>query len=186
MSPHTAYRRVGYLAKPHGVKGAFTVFLETDFSGWLARQTRIYADIDGEMTCWQVTSARNQHAKFIMTVDALKDRNDVEARRGVGLFVTEEDARAVADDPDFFYNSDLVGLDLVDAESEEVYGRVVSVMEMPAQNLLEIERSQGRPFFFPFTKPLIDDVDMAAGAIRVRMVPGLMECNEPSSEDKRG
>ena len=176
---------MGYLAKPHGIKGAFTVFLESDFPDWLARQKKIYAEIDGKMRCWLIASARNQHAKFIMTVDALKTRNDVEARRGVALFVTEEDAREAGNDPDFFYNSDLVGLTLVDGKSGEAYGKVIAVLEMPAQNLLEVERPEGKTFLFPFTKPLVEEVDVAAGAIRVQMPEGLVDCNEPSP-DKPG
>ena len=154
------------------------VFLESDFPEWLAERARLFAEIDGQMIPWRVTSSRLRQSGLIMSVDALKTRNDVEAARGTPLYVTEQEARDAVDDPDYFFNSDLVGLAMLDARDSLDYGRVVSVVEMPAQNLLEVERTGGATFLFPFTKALIEEIDLETGVIRVRMPDGLMECNE--------
>ena len=133
------------------------------------------------MVSWTVISSRLRQTKLIMAVDALKTRNEVEAARGTPLFVTEAEARALIDDPDYFYNSDLVGLRVCDVRNDEHYGRVISVVEMPGQHLLEVERDKGKTYLFPFTKGLVKAVDLETGCIRVRMPEGLMDCNEPSS-----
>ena len=171
----TAYRCIGKVQKPHGIRGEFFVFLESDFPRWVASRKTLHALLDGELVTWSVTSTRFHHGRLLMKVDGLPGRNEVEAARDVALYVAEEEAREASEDPDYFYNSDLIGLSVRDHTSDKVYGSVVDVIEMPAQNLLEVEADAGNRFLVPFIAAMIEDVDLDTETIRVNLPEGLAE-----------
>ncbi|MDJ0842439.1 MAG: ribosome maturation factor RimM [Acidobacteriota bacterium] len=172
------YRHIGSVQKPHGLKGEFTVFLESDLPDWVAERKTIYAEITGEAVPWAVKSSRFHQGRLLMKVDGLPGRNEVEAARGTPLYVDEEEARAALTDPDFFYNSDLIGMAVVDTETGTNHGTVRDVIEMPAQNLLEVERSDKSAFLVPFTKAIILEVDHDADVIRAAMPEGLADIQD--------
>lgn len=180
------YRKVGAVAKAHGIRGEFQVFLESDFPDWVAEQKRLFAEVNGEIVAWSVISSRLRQKKLIISVDAITDRNQAEAAAGTPLFVTEEEARQAVKDPDYFYNSDLVGLSMIRDLEDEPCGEVIAVVEMPGRNLLEVKRPNNKTFLFPFTKPLIKEISLEEGVIRVHMPDGLMEANEEASHGSAG
>ena len=176
-SPGEDYRQIGKVLKPHGLRGEFFLFLESDFPQWLAEQTRFFVPSENGMKPWSVERSRFHQGRLILKVDCLTCREDVDAARDTPLFVPETDAREVSQDPDYFFNSDLVGLNLIDREGGQDYGRVIAVYEMPAQNLLEVTRTGGKSYLFPFTRELVGHIDLEAETIEVTMPEGLMDCN---------
>jgi 16S rRNA processing protein RimM len=173
------YCRIGHVLKPHGTKGEFVLFLESDFPEWVAARDQLWVCAGSGMACWQVQSTRFAGARLLVKVDALDSREAVEAARGTELFVPDDEARAAIEDPDYFFNSDLVGLDL--REKERHYGKVRNVIEMPAQNLLEVETEAGGTFLFPFVNALVDAIDLDAGTLWVKMPEGLMDVDKSGS-----
>lgn len=169
------YRHVGTVAKPHGLRGAFHLFMESDFPDWLAARSCFYADVGNKLVSWKVLEARFQNTRLILRVDGLPGRNEVEAARGTHFYVPEAEARQALVDPDFFFNSDLVGLNLVDETDSTCYGQVCSVIDMPGQNLLEVAEKRGKTFLFPFSQNLVKQVDLQKGELRVIMPEGLTD-----------
>ena len=168
-------RTVGRVGKPHGIRGEFAVYLESDDPDWLAGQTSFQAQTPAGLQTWRVTSARFHGAKLLLTVDAVANRDQAEAFRGTPLLLPDALVRDHLSEPDYFLNSDLVGLLVVDGGSGETHGRVRDVFEMPAQNLLEIEREDGTTFLVPFTKPIIGEVNDSR--LVVHLPEGLVDCN---------
>ncbi len=179
MGDDQEYRKIGSVLKPHGVGGEFVVFLESDFPEWLARRECVWAAVAGEMAQWPIEGARLHQGKLLLKTSALDSREAVEEARGVALFVPEREARAVVADPDSFFNSDLVGMKVVNAVDQAVLGQVGAVIEMPAQNLLETVKPDGGSFLIPFVKPMIARVDEKAGVIEALLPEGLIDCNDP-------
>ena len=182
MNDEQAFRVVGKVLKAHGLRGEFILYLESDFPEWLMAQPRLFAEVDGGMLPWRILRAREHKGQLIMQVDGLADRTAVEAARDTVLYLPESEARAASDDPDFFFNSDLVGLTVMD--EAQTYGTVALVIEKPGQNLLEVSRPDGGTFLFPFAKNLIADIDLEQGHIRVHMPEGLVDCNRPDPTDR--
>ncbi len=181
-SSQEEYRKVGSVSKAHGIRGEFQVYLESDFPDWVAERKVFFALVDGDYVEWSVISSRLRQKKLVVAVNAIHNRNEAEAAYGTDLFVPEAEAREASSDPDYFYNSDLVGLEMIRATNDESCGKVISVVEMPAQNLLEVERPNGKVFLFPFTKPLIKEISLEKGAIFVLLPEGLMEANEEEAK----
>ena len=104
--------------------------------------------------------------------EELGDRNAAEAARGIVLHATLP-ADASPEDPEEFYDHQLVGLQAVTTDGEPV-GEVASVAHTAAQDLLVIVRDDGTEVLVPFVEALVPVVDVAAGRLEVADRPGLL------------
>ncbi|WP_372781006.1 ribosome maturation factor RimM [Phenylobacterium sp.] len=89
----------------------------------------------------------------------IETRDQAEAARGLRLYIP----RAVLpppDDEDEFYVADLVGLSVVSPDGAPL-GRVRSVRDFGAGDLLEIEPPAGESWWLPFTKEAVPEVSIS-------------------------
>jgi 16S rRNA processing protein RimM len=93
-----------------------------------------------------------------VTLKGVDDRDAAVALRGVELYVSREQLPKLVQEDDFYY-ADLIGLKVVSAEGERL-GDVTAVHNFGAGDLLEINGS-----FYPFTKQVVPQVDMAGGQL---------------------
>ena len=83
--------------------------------------------------------------------------------KGAEIFARRDQLPPPADDE--FYYDDLIGLEAVDAEGAPI-GRVVSLMNYGAGDVLEIAPAQGgETLLLPFSKRVAPRIDFDAGRI---------------------
>lgn len=99
-------------------------------------------------------------------------REEAEALRGVRLFADRDKLPSLPDDE--FYHADLIGLTVLDTGGT-VIGRVSSVQNHGAGDLLEIQRKGKGNALLPFTVAMVPTVDVAAGRIIADPPEGLFE-----------
>jgi 16S rRNA processing protein RimM len=87
------------------------------------------------------------------------------------------------DDPDEFYDHQLVGLAAEDPDGRRL-GEVAAVLH-GAQDLLQIRTTDGRDALVPFVAALVPDVDLAAGRVVVADRPGLVTPFPDEADDRR-
>jgi 16S rRNA processing protein RimM len=170
--PDGAVVAVGRIGKAHGVRGDAFVEPWTDapeerFSPG-SRLTTEPAD-RGPLT---VESARNHSGKLVVHFAGLEDRNAVEALRGTVLLVPTA-ARPVIEDPDEFYDTDLIGLAVRTVQGRQL-GPVIDVLHSPAGSLLAID-VDGREVLVPFRTEFVPTVDLASGVAEIDPPDGLLE-----------
>lgn len=179
----SSYRLVGRVLRPHGIRGEFIVYLESDFPEWLAKRHQFFIEDHNEMIPWPVEHARFDGKRLIIKVAPLTDRSTVESHRDTLLYLPEDEASQVAADPDFFFNSDLVGCEVYDSAEDRMIGVVQAVLERPAQNILEVNRDPAPPLLIPFVQPIVGDISQ--GRIEVQLPKGLEACfDAPVSTEK--
>ena len=88
------------------------------------------------------------------------------------ILLLDTDADKLPDEPDAWYDHQLVGLKVL-RDGTEV-GEVVRVDHLPAQDLLII-KSGDREVMLPFVKALVPSLDIKAGTITVTPPIGLFE-----------
>ncbi len=76
------------------------------------------------------------------------------------------------DDPEEYYDHQLVGLAAFDLEGEPL-GEVTGLVH-GAQDLLTIRTPEGRDALVPFVKALVPEVDLAARRVVIDDRPGLV------------
>ena len=168
---------VGRIGKPHGIRGEVTVDVRTDEpERRYAVGTRLRAEAPREAAgrpgVLTVTSTRWHRGVLLARFEELPDRDAAEAARGTVLHVSV-DADARPDDPDEYYDHQLVGLAAVDLDGTPL-GEVTALVHGGAQDLLTVRTVDGREALVPFVSALVPEVDLAAGRVVIADRPGLV------------
>lgn len=151
---------VGRVAGAFGVKGELRLTAYTDDPEALAR----YRDLkraDGSPAL-TLSGGRAQKGALITRAKEVATREDAEALRGLELYVPR--AALPPPDEDEFYFADLIGLRAVTADGAEL-GRVKSVQNFGAGDLLEISPETGPSWWLPFTREAVPEVRIAEGTV---------------------
>jgi 16S rRNA processing protein RimM len=184
---HRSQLRVGRLTKAHGLKGALKIELYTD-----EPDKRF---VPGATFSLQVPEESPWHGKPL-TLTELRWYNGT----AVGFFVDVEDrsqaetlARAILwidvdtelspDEPDAWYDHQLVGLTVV--RDGKPVGTVSRVDHCPAQDLLVVATDNGE-VMVPFVAAIVPAVDIVAKTVTVTPPGGLFEeldDDEPDGEE---
>lgn len=168
---------VGRIGKPHGIRGEVTVDVRTDepdrrFAPGTTIRAEAPAGADRRPSALTVSRARWHQGTLLVTFEELADRNAAEAVRGTLLHATLG-RDEVPEDPDEYYDHQLVGLDVVDLDGTPL-GTVSGLVHGSAQDLLTVRTPDGRDALVPFVTALVPEVDLAAGRLVVADRPGLV------------
>lgn len=159
---------VGRIGRAHGIRGEVNVDIRTDEpERRLAPGSSV---VCGDRTL-TVATARPHSGRWVVRFTEVPDRTAAEALHGRTLEV-EVDPLDTPEDPEEFYDHQLVGLEACTADG--VVGIVTAVLHLPAQDLLSID-ADGRELLVPFVVDLVPEVDLVARRLLIADVPGLLD-----------
>ena len=166
---------VGRVGKAHGIRGDAFVEPWTDAPDERFSPGSRLTTEPAERGPLTVESARNHSGKLVVHFAGVQDRNAVEALRGTVLLVPAA-ARPVIEDPDEFYDTDLIGLAVRTVQGRQL-GPVTDVLHSPAGSLLAVALTAegGREVLVPFRTEFVPTVDLAAGIAEIDPPDGLLE-----------
>lgn len=169
--------RVGFVYRPHGVRGEVKVNPEfTDDPTQFETFDVLYVGTrPDDARAFAVASVRYQETKrgvtVILRLDAVNSREAAERITKADVFVPE-DALDLDDDEVFIH--DLIGMDVVTEEGETI-GTVGNLLELPGHDVLVVTRPRASEALIPAVEDFVVDVDIDAGRIVVRVIDGLLE-----------
>ena len=168
---------VGVIGAPHGVRGEVRVKSYTNQPMSLADYAALWTG-DGRR-CLKIATARLlKEDMLVVRFEGLADRDAAQLLTNTQVFVARDDLPPA--DTDEFYHADLVGLRAEDEQGLDV-GRVVSLQNFGAGDLLEIAPASGETFFVPFTRAFVPVVDIAGG--RIGLAEGALSDDPELDED---
>jgi 16S rRNA processing protein RimM len=118
-----------------------------------------------------VATVRDHNGTLLLGFEEVLDRTAAEALRGALL---EADVPEEVDEPDAWYDHQLVGLRALDPAGGDL-GEVVAVEHLPAQDLLVVRRPEGARRMVPFVAAIVPSVDVPGGTLVVDAPPGLLD-----------
>lgn len=174
---------VARIKRPHGVRGELAVEALTDEpDAILAPGRRVFQGTkDGELFVdprtkapreLHVTGLRPVKDGWLLTLEEIADRTEAEKWNGRTLLAPLEEL-SEPDEGEVFAH-ELVGMTLIDAESDEVLGEVIEFYDLPQGLLIEFRGPKG-VHSLPFVEEFVDEVDREARRIVVRPPDGLIE-----------
>lgn len=168
---------VGTCGPPHGVRGEIKVIPETDDPERLADLGRVFLGPSPDRVRERaIESVRFQPTKrgivALVTFPGLRDRDDAEALRGLGVYAAEADLPALEEGEVFLH--DLIGLAVVTEDGEAV-GTVQDVLTGGAQNLLLVQRPGKPDALVPDVDEIVTAIDLDAERITLRPPEGLLD-----------
>lgn len=161
---------LGRLVAPYGVKGWLHLHpFGDDPESWRG-MSRWYLGKAAEGTEWSdfaLDTIKAHGDGWTVKFMGIDDRGGAEALVGRFVAVPREELPGTGSDE--YYWADLIGLRVIN-ESSVMLGTVISLIETGANDVLVVRDGEGKAAkerLLPFIDPVLQQVDVAAGTIRV-------------------
>ena len=164
---------IGRIGRPHGVQGLVTVTVRTDDPQLRFASGAALLTDPPERGPLVVAQARAHGGRLLLSFAGVDDRTGAERLRGTVL-LAEVDPLASPEDPEEFYDHQLIGLDVIGRAGASI-GTVVEVLHLPGQDVLAVARPAGGEVLVPFVTAMVPEVDLVGGRVLIDPPPGLLE-----------
>ena len=160
----------GKIVTTHGIRGEVKVMPWTDSPDVLCDFKTLYLK-NGEKSL-KVLSARVQKNMVLLKLDGydlieksreligsvlFADRNDFNLKEGA-VFI-----------------QDLIGLEVIDIDTQKNYGKITDVSPTGANDVFHIKGDDGKMKYLPHIKSMVIDIDLEKGIVLARPLEGLFD-----------
>lgn len=162
----------GKIIKPHGIRGEVSVESYVDspslFCGEVFLQTgkkkpKVYTS----------TGQRTHQNRTLVLFKEVSDRNTAEELRGSIILIPK--SQLSEPDPGEVYFHDLIGLEVLEADSFENIGIITDISLNSGQEIWFIESPDGKEILFPAVAEFVEEIDLDAGKCVIRPPEGLLD-----------
>ncbi|ANE81258.1 ribosome maturation factor RimM [Mycobacterium adipatum] len=169
---------VGRVVKAHGISGEVVVDVRTDDPD--ARFTpgaRLRGfKRGGAQREFVIDSVREHGSRLLVRLAGIGDRNAADDVRGT-VFLVSTDELPPIEDPDEFYDHQLVGLRVHTVDGTAV-GTVTEVLHTAAGELLSVKTPEGAELLVPFVSAIVTAVSLAEGTVEIDPPDGLLNIED--------
>ncbi|WP_275560940.1 ribosome maturation factor RimM [Streptomyces sp. 5-6(2022)] len=164
---------VARIGRAHGIKGEVTVEVRTDEPELRLGPGAVLATEPASAGPLTIESGRVHSGRLLLRFEGVRDRNAAEALRNT-LLIAEVDPEELPEDPEEFYDHQLIDLDVVTVDGTEV-GRISEISHLPYQDLLIVKRPDGGEVMIPFVSEVVPEIDLEAQRAVIDPPPGLLD-----------
>lgn len=164
--------QVGIITSTHGVRGEVKVYPTTDDPRRFRRLKEVVLDTGKEKMNLEIEGVKFFKQFVILKFKGLDNINDIEKYRQKSLYVTRKNAVRLQRDE--YFIADLIGLKVQDEDGKEL-GTVKDVIETGANDVYEVEMTDGKSLLLPAIKQCILNVDVENGTMQVYVLEGLLD-----------
>ncbi|CAN5291759.1 ribosome maturation factor RimM [soil metagenome] len=182
QSPDTTLILVGRVAGAFGVRGELKIATYTEVPLTLTKFKALTRQ-DGSPAL-TVTSARVVKDGVVARCVGVETKEAADALRGLRLYVPR--AALPEPDEDEFYLADLIGLPVRHVATGDLLGKIKSVQNFGADDLLEITPALGgQTWYLPFTRAAVPEVKIAEGVVLADPPAMVGEPEGPAPDEDR-
>ena len=154
---------IGQIVNVHGIKGEVKIYPYTDDIDALCKRLKnVY--LDENMNKKYKVSCRIQKNMILAKLDGINTVEEAEKLRKVNVYISD----------DSYYIKDLIGLDVVDINSNEIVGVLEYVFNTGANDIYEVKRKDNSKIYLPAIKQVVKKVDIQSRKIYVEIMEGLI------------
>ena len=156
---------LGKITGVHGIKGwlkiqSFSSPPENilNYPSWIINN-------QGEEDFYSIEQGRKQNKKIVVKLENIDDRNTAESLINSKILILRSDLPKLSNEN--YYWSDLVGLSVLNSE-EKVIGKIESLIETGANDVMVIITSKGERVLIPFVMhEIIKEVNVDLNYIKI-------------------
>lgn len=164
---------VARIGRAHGIKGEVTVEVRTDEPELRLGPGAVLATEPASTGPLTIETGRVHSGRLLLRFTGVGDRTAAEALRNT-LLIAEVDPEDMPEDPDEYYDHQLMDLDVVLADGTEI-GRITEITHLPSQDLFIVERSDGTEVMIPFVEEIVTEIDLLEQRAVIDPPPGLID-----------
>ena len=163
------YLVVGFLRRPHGVKGEMLMDVHTDFPERLKTGMTVY--LGDQYQPITIASLRGHAKGLLIRFRSIKTPEDAGLYRNTWMYVPTADRPPLPEGE--YYHHQLIGLNVVTDENREL-GTLVDIIETGANDVYLIRGADGKETLLPAIPPVILDINLADRQMCVHLLDGLI------------
>lgn len=164
------YLECGVIANTHGIDGGVKAISWCDSPEVLASLPSVYTEQLGVYIELEIESSSVYKDTVIFTFKGIDSIEKAARLKGKTLYALRDDFQLEEGE---FFIADLIGLDVIDAESGKVYGKIEGVNTGTAQTLYEV-KTETEIRLLPAVDAFIKEI-IPEKCVYVNNIPGLLD-----------
>ena len=169
--PESEWVTIAVLGRTRGNRGEVTALPLSSKPDRYEELKEVYLFGSGER--FEVESTWFHQASLVFKFKGIDSIADAEPLAGAEVRVPKSQRAAL--EPGEYFQSDLVGCEIVDRRTGQSYGRVRAWQDGGGSGLLEVEGG----LLIPFARAICVEIDPGSGRIAVELPEGLKDLNRP-------
>ena len=170
-SGEPVYLAVGFLRRPHGVRGEILLDVQTRFPDQFQPGIQLY--LGKEYISLSMATCRKHAKGLLIAFEGITDRDEIARFRNHYVYVLESDWPSLPEGE--YYDHQIIGLQVVVDETGETLGELKDIIETGANDVYVVISESGREILLPAIPEVILDVDLDHRQMRVYLLPGLID-----------
>lgn len=167
------------IVSTHGVRGEMKALPLCDGAAFLAKFKRLFTSADGAGET-RVLGVRAQGNVILLRLDGVTDMDAARAQVGRTYYLAKADAKLPRGR---YFIDDLLGCDVVDADTDRVYGQLTNVDRPAAQDIYTVTDGAGEEHMLPAVPEFVRKIDIDARKIFVTPIEGMFTDAVNGDED---
>ena len=174
--------QLGYIIKPHGIKGEVGILLDVDFPQHYKNLESVFVEIDQKLVPFFIANISIKKNKAVVKFEDVESIEAATALKGHSLYLPLGQLPKLKGNR--FYYHEVIGFEVLDIKHGRL-GTVSTVYSLPNQDLLAVMYQQ-KEVLIPVKDEIITGVERVAGEIHVKLPEGLLEVylEGPDSDDE--
>lgn len=163
------YLVIGYLRRPHGVRGEIIMDLHTDFPDRIKSGRKVL--IGEKHQPLTLDTVRVHNTGLLISFNGVDTPEDAGKYRNQWVYVKASEVPPLPEGK--YYKYELIGLDVVD-ENGNPLGKLTEILETGANDVYVVRDDSGKEILLPAIPSVILDLNMGRRLLRVHLLDGLI------------
>lgn len=170
MTVDTCYK-IGFIVKPHGLKGAVTIALDAEAPEDFDSIEAIYVLVKEKLLPYFVDSISLKGNKAFLKFEGVDTPEDAQAISKSALYLPKSSRPRSARGA--FYDDEVIGFEVYDSEAG-LLGKITEVIQAGPNKLLSVTHNE-REVLIPVNSPFVDSVNKSKKKITVTLPDGFLD-----------
>ncbi len=167
------YLEIGKIVNVHGLRGDVKVMPWCDEPELLCEFDSLYIDRDKKELF--IEDARVFKNTVIMRFEGCNTVEAAEKLRNKILYIHRDDLEL---EEGVYFIQDLIGLEVIDADTGKVYGTLKDVSPTGANDVYEVrDEEHKKTYWIPAIPDVVIETDVDGGVMKIRPLEGLLDAN---------
>ena len=164
------YLELGKVNNTHGLKGEVKLEMWCDGIAFIKQLDKVYLDSKGSKSL-TLMGARPQKHIAILKFAEISSIDEAQALKGKVLWCDRDDVRI---DEDAHFLADIIGCYVVDADTDEEYGKIVDIQNFGSCDIYDVEQD-GKHTLIPAIPDVIKAINTDYQVVYITPMKGLFD-----------
>lgn len=172
MSPDDGYK-IGFIMKPHGLKGQVTIALDPEAPDDFESIDTIFMAVKGRLLPYFIESISLKGSKAFLKLEGINTPEEAQLIARSALYLPRS-SRPKSGRGEF-YDDEIIGFEVLDTRLGAL-GKIAEVVHAGANRLLSV-KDGAREVLIPLNGPFIESVNKSKKRISVTLPEGFLDIN---------